>query len=246
MRTLNIRQADHEHPLRTMLSTQRFSCVVLVLTLFVAGCGGGGDSAPAQPSAPTGAVVVVIYGDSTTKALCETLTLNGHCPASVAQPLLPGVALRQEGAGGSTSRHLLLGTDGVHIEAFDRVAAASGADVMVFRFGTNDANLLSLGDFHSHMEMLVSIGEGLGIKVVIQTPTPVWGRSDLGSLDAYVQVLRNLAALHPKAMLCDLYAMTIEGGDAHEVDSGGVHRTDVGITKDGERTAGCIRQAVGQ
>lgn len=216
-----------------------------VAVLVLAACGGGGGDVPGSQQSD-GQVNVTIYGDSTTQATCAPASIIGHCPASVAQRLLADVAtVRQEGAGGSGAYQLQMGLDGIHTMPFDQVMLASTAQIVVFRFGINDSQLYSTAHFKSIMHSLVTIAEAAGRKVIIQTPTPVWGHPELANVGANALALPEVAQAHPEAVLCDLFSWSFQEGDEHEVDSSGIHRTFVGVTRDGERTAACIRLALG-
>lgn len=218
----------------------RWFAVLACATLTTA-CGGGGIDALA-PSASATALPkadVAIYGDSTTRAECQPLTLIGHCPASMAQPLLT-VSLGQEGVGGSAAYHLLAGIDGVHTVPFEKTIAAQSARIVIFRYGINDVKLYSSDRFAQIMDTMVTLAESAGKRVIIQTPTPVTQADLSDGVAQNAQAMRVLAEAHPRAVLCDLYAMAQAGGDAGAL-ADGIHRNPTGVTLDGQRTADCIR-----
>lgn len=211
-------------------------------------CGGGDpeDLADAGPSAEARARPVrgVFYGDS---------TQMGYTYANAvlyAQKRLDhtgdAVEIWQEGVGGSTAQELLTGTDGRHTEHFAQTLAGVDAQFVGFRYGNPDHQYYRPATFQVYLERLVNIAEGAGKVVILQTPSPLsehlWDTERNRLVQRNVHVIREVAAAHPNAVLCDHRRVgMVEGFE--NVD--GVHPTPEDYRlRQGPTLARCIRQAL--
>ncbi len=155
---------------RTILTFVAAIAAALALSMLAA-CGGGGD--PVYSGPPR---TVQMFGDSVQDLEFPTV----H--ASL------GARATDRAAHGSNSAMLLAGTDGVNAPWPQSVAA----EVVVINHGSNDAAVgptqTELAQYAANLRRL-AVAPAL---VVFETPIPAW--KNRPNLDAYAQVMREVAA----------------------------------------------------
>jgi acyl-CoA thioesterase-1 len=181
-----------------------FTSAACVLAL-LAGCGAGGESGTATPTAATiqaatrlqSAIVIDAEGDSTMFGL---ETVNGQFVQSAAPPPVlvqtrlrelfgAGVTVNGYGSPGANLRVELRGTDNYATPLKERLAV-SRASIVIENFGINDA-FLPADEYRSNLRQFVDAVRASGKLPVLEEPNPVCVGHE--TLDELVGILNDVA-----------------------------------------------------
>lgn len=176
--------------------------------LFLAACGGGGDSVDQTQAAAAACrpVTVALYGDSTDAAPEARTSL---------QTLMDS----RFGAG-----RVVVSTKAVSGTTSSDLPAVGGESLAVVNFGINDARAFaSIDTYKANLRRLYRPG------VIFKTPNPIWGHTyDPTDVDdqAYVQAMREVAT-ELDAPLIETNGYVLGLQDWHALVADGLHPTPV-------------------
>lgn len=194
------------------------SSLVSILAIFLASCGGGGDSREHVQTAVQCIVHVEVFGDSimcgrdggkTAPAACG---LPGGEVGMVATP--PPVLLQRyldsvfgagavvvhgHGIGGTTAAQFASGADGVNAAWPQSVPA--GTDIVLWNYGVNEARLgVSVSQYKATVSAMLEVSPA---RAMILTPTQTLNSWPVGD---YAQAAKEVAAAHSVPVV-DSYAL---------------------------------------
>lgn len=185
----------------------RYTIALAIACALLAACGGGGGASDTC-TPPT----IQLFGDST-QVLAAPYWMERWGPR-----------VTSNAVGGTTSRQLLAGTDGLNKPWPQSVTS----DVVVIKHGTNDATLYYVRTpIEQYKDNLRAFARNTSAFVVFETPDPATTAERSVSVPPYAQAMREVAAeLHAPLIDTDACWRKHEGWQGFLYD--GTHATAEG------------------
>ncbi|MBR7961209.1 SGNH/GDSL hydrolase family protein [Burkholderia vietnamiensis] len=173
--------------------------ILALTTALLAACGGGGGGSDATPTAPKQipAVSIDATGDSTMHGYQPGVgTTPNSAPVELQRALQAAfdstVTVQNNGSVGARLTDLLLGNQPFYSTAFTTSLSTNSAQIVLENYGINDSNSRTPDEYAADLNTWIADVRAVGKIPVLEEPNPVC-RADMTHLDAFVDVLRNVA-----------------------------------------------------